>query len=92
MDYIGVEKNEKFSTQCFMLRAIIIERLLLLLGCVYKYCIYLWLDFKLYILYFEGDGGVPVTGGHGWRPLVDRAAAGNSNILDSTGSNIRERR
>ena len=29
---------------------------------------------RFYIIYSEGGGG-PVTSGHGWRPLVDRAAA-----------------
>ena len=57
--------------QCFMLSAIFRERLLLQVYVCY--CIYFWFYFTLYTL--KGKRGPLDTGGHGWRPLVDRAAA-----------------
>ena len=71
--FYKVKRKQKSPTLCFMLGAIIRERLLLLQGCV-CYCINLWLGFTLYTLR-GGKGGFPVTRGHIWRPSVDRAVA-----------------
>ena len=52
-------KNEKSPTPCFMLGAILRERLLLLRGFV---CINLWFGFTFYTL--RGGVGSTVTCGH----------------------------
>ena len=82
MDYIKLKRNEKSPKLCFMLGAVIQERFFLLKGFV-SYCINRWFGFTLYI--FRGSGGAPVTSGHGWRPLVDRAAAAGGQRMFSKG-------
>ena len=54
MDYIKLKRNEKSPKLCFMLGAVIQERLFLLKGFV-SYCINRWFGFTLYIL--RGSGG-----------------------------------